>query len=424
MSGYWQSIAIFALILMSAFFSATEISYTAVNRNRLKRNSGSGKLKDRLAIEILDNSTVALSTVLIGNNLVNMASSAFATLIAMSRFGSIGVAYSTFAMTAVILVFGEIVPKIIAKEHSESFAIAASIPLRIFMFLFYPLVWLVSKAVDGISHLWLKNGLPDEAMTAEEFASIIEHVEDEGIIDEDRSELIQSAIEFSDITAREIATPRVDMLAIEIDDDINDIITIANDSPYTRIPVYSGSVDNIIGVLILNHLYKALIDNPPEEIDLDSILMPPCFLHKTMSLPAVLSELKRQQTHIAIVTDEYGGTLGVLTMEDVLEELVGDIWDETDEILPSFVKIDEYRFSISGDMSIYDFFEKMNLDDKDLGDEYVSVGGWAIGMLKGFVLPGDSFMFENLLITIEEVDELRVLRLKATISPDAIPGAN
>jgi len=176
-------------------------------------------------------------------------------------------------------------------------------------------------------------------------------------------------------------------------------------------------VDNIIGILILNHFYKRIVD--VQEVDLRSLLMEPCFIHKTMKLPAVLAELKRRQTHIAIVTDEYGGTLGVLTMEDVLEQLVGDIWDETDEIIDLFKKTGENTYSVSGDMGIYDFFEELELSDKDLGEDYITVGGWAIEMLKGFPHKGDCFTYENIAVTVEETDDLRVTRLCVTADPCA-----
>lgn len=416
-------IGIAALIAFSAFFSGSEIAYSSANRMRLKKAADEGGLRDRVAWFLYDNYDRALSTILIGNNLVNIAASSMATIIAIDIAGGAGApgvglasTIASLIMTVLILIFGEIAPKIIAKEHAEGFARGVALLLRFLSFLFFPAVWLVMCLINLISRLW-KNRIPeDDSMTEDELVSIIETVEDEGVIDEERSDLLQSAIEFSEISAQEIITPRVDMLAIDIDDDINDIISLAYTSPHSRIPVYENTIDNIIGVLYIKHLLKKLVDT--DDISVRDLLMDACFIHKSMKLPAVLAEMKKRKLHLAIVTDEYGGTMGLLTMEDVLEQLVGDIWDETDEIEEEFTEAADGDYIVSGDLGIYDFLENMDINEDSFEGDYTTLGGLAIDRLNGYPSPGDSFRFQNLTITVREMDEKRVTLLSVHKEPE------
>lgn len=415
-SSYWPYLSIIILVALSAFFSGAEIAYASANRMRLKKASESGRMRDRIAYYIYENYSAALSTILIGNNLVNIAASSIAAVIAISLGGEGFVAYATAIMTVLILIFGEIMPKIIAKEHCDGFSRAVAVPLRILMFLTRPVVWIVMGIVNLLSRLWSQT-VDSPSVTEEDLAAIIETVEDEGVIDEDRSELLQSALEFSDITAQEILTPRVDMLAIDIDDSTDEIIDLALSSPYSRIPVYEGSIDHIIGVLYLNHFLKDIIDQ--RDMNIRPMLMDVCFIHKTMKLPAVLDELKRRKLHIAIVTDEYGGTLGLVTMEDVIEQLVGEIWDETDEIVDEFTSIAPNLYEVSGDLSIYELFEYLEIDEDSFEGDYTTAGGWAIGMLGGYPQVGDSFTYENLTVTVSKVEDLRITQLQVKVASDA-----
>lgn len=409
---------IVVLLVLSGFFSASEIAYASANKLRLKRNAESGSLRDRTAFYIYDHYQDALTTILIGNNLVNIAASSLAAAVIMGLFGEKAVAYSAGAMTVLILIFGEIFPKIVAKEHADGYAMGVALPLRLLMWITKPFVWLVNIMLGWVSRLWTKNAGDEPTVTEEELASIIETADDEGVIDADRSELLQSALEFSEISAQEILTPRVDMLAIDIDDPLDEIIEEVINSPYSRIPVYEDGVDNVIGILFQSHLLKKLVDTPDtSSIMLRDMLMEACFIHKTMKLPAVLEELKRRQTHIAIVTDEYGGTMGVVTMEDVLEQLVGEIWDESDEIVDMIRSTGENTYYVSGDMNVFDFFEELELDDRELDDEYTSIGGWATDMLGGIPSEGDSFDYENITVSVAEMDEQRVVGLNVTVRP-------
>jgi CBS domain containing-hemolysin-like protein len=410
-------IGIAILIILSAFFSGSEIAFASVNRGRLKRSAQSGNTYAKNALYISEHFDDALSTILIGNNLVNIAASSIATVIAIGFMGESGTVAATLIMTILILIFGEITPKIIAKQQCNKFVLLVSYPLRFLMFIMKPVILVIVFIVNLASQFWERDGDKEPSVTEAELVSIIESVEDDGIIDKSRSELLQSALEFSDISVQEILTPRMDMFAIDIDDDMDAIIDIALSSPYSRIPVYEGSVDNIIGVLYLGRFLKNLVD--AEQVDIRSILIEACFIHKTMKLPAVFAELKRRRLQMAIVTDEYGGTMGCITMEDVLEQLVGDIWDETDEIINEFVKVGENTYEVSGDLTIRDFLEYTDLDERDFESDYSTVGGWVIQMLNGLPNISDMFEYKNLTITVIALDGMRVTRLSVNVAPEA-----
>lgn len=407
-------ILVLVCVVLSAFFSATETAFLSSNPIRLQKAVEDGDKRAKLALYIYNNYEKFLSTILIGNNLVNITASSVATIIAIHIVGAEGAAYATIIMTVIILIFGETIPKILARDNSFAFSKAVAFPIKCLMIITYPIVWVVNLFVKALSKLWGEDEDP-EGFNADELSSLIEIAETENVIDEERSDLLQSAIDFSDTSAQEILTPRVDMLAIDIDDPMDEIIEKLETSPYSRIPVYEDTIDNVIGILYLNHFYKKLVEDP--DFSLRDILIDVCFIHKSMKLPAVLSQLKRRQTHLAVVTDEYGGTMGIVTMEDVLEQLVGEIWDETDEVFEDITEIEENVFEVDGDMSIYDFLDEVGLDSDSFDGDFTTAGGWAIENLGGFPNAGDSFEYENLTVTVTEVDDLRVTQLKVVVTP-------
>jgi CBS domain containing-hemolysin-like protein len=407
-------IAIFFLILLSAFFSGSEIAYTSANKLRLKKLSESGKKSATLALKLSDDFDKLLSTILIGNNLVNIAASTVATAIAMAssiKSQELSALLATVIMTVVVLIFAETIPKIIGKKISVAVSCAAAYPLRILSFIFFPVVWLVTVIVRGISRLYKKDDTP--LYTEDELVSIIETAEEEDIIDEDQSDLMQSAIEFSDISLSEILTPRTAMLAINIDDSPEEIQETIKNSHFSRLPVFEDSIDNIIGILYLNRFYKEFAVN--EAPDLRELLIEPYFYHKTMKLPAVLADMKKRQAHIAVVVDEFGGTMGIVTLEDILEEIVGDIWDESDEIKEDFHSNPDGSVDVSGEMGIYDFLDEFEISDKDFESEYTTVAGWCIERLDGNPQEGDTFEFENLQIIISKMDDMRIENITVLI---------
>lgn len=409
--------ALIVLIALSAVFSGSEIAYSSLNEKRL-RHMAEEENDRRAGTALLNYSRYddLLSTILIGNNFVNLASSTIATELfimllvdtnVMSE--NLAAVISTAVMTVLILIFGEITPKLVANRNPDSYAVKQAPFLRVLRFVFYPLVKVVTWIVKRCSSLWEKNVTDDSNVTEEELSDIIETVEEEGVIDEHTSDLLQSALEFPDIYAYEIITPRVDMVAVDINDDQDEIIETILNSNFSRIPVYEDSIDNIIGVIHLNEVLKAIADGT--ELNIREHMLPVCYLHKTTILPQALRELRERKLHLAIVTDEYGGTMGLLTMEDILEQLVGDIWDETDEIEDELVKISDDTYECDGDMRIYDLLDEFDIDDDDFDDDNATVGGWAIEQLGGYPAKGESFDFENLTVTVKQIQNLRVTRL-------------
>ena len=419
-------IALLALVVLSAFFSGSEIAYSSVNDMRLKRiYQETGSHKARRALYISDHYDRALSSILIGNNLVNLAASTISTQLFIKLLADRGIvgenaaaAISTAAITVFVLIFGETMPKLAAKGDPENFSMNVSRPLRGFMIIFAPVVAVVMKIVGSLSKRW-KTEEDDDTVTEDDLSEMIDTVEDEGVIDEDTSELLQSALDFPDIAVYEIITPRVDMIAIDADDSREEIMETIESSAYSRIPVYEDSIDNIIGILHLNTFLKAVAAG--EEFNVRNYLLPVMYLHKTTILPQALRELREKKLHLAIVTDEYGGTMGLVTMEDILEQLVGDIWDESDEIEDEVTEIGENLYEVDGDMRIYDFLEEFEIDGDDFDDDNATVGGFAIEQLGGYPAKGQSFDFENLTITIKALQNLRVTRLVVKVNPKPEP---
>lgn len=416
------SAGIILCIFGSAFFSAAEMSYSSVNELRMENLSAKGERKADRVLKIIRNFDDALSTILIGNNLVNIASSSLASvlMIMISREDLTWLA--TLIITVLIIIFGETIPKITAKKNANRFSLAFSGILSVLMIVFKPLVWIVTRLIHLITRfIKPEKTAAGEEEAAREFSSIIETAEDEGVLDGDCSELVQNAIDFPEVTAQECMTSRVDMQAIDIEDSLSDILEFVDKTPFTRIPVYEDSVDNIIGILHLNHLFKALADEReknggiiPDKPDIRALLMPPLYVYKTMDLPIVLTRMRDARQHLAIVTDEYSGTEGIITLEDVLEEIVGDIWDETDVIENEVEQLSENSYAVDGDMPIGDFLELMEISEPDFDFESETLGGWIIEYLERFPQRGDELDYENIHVRVLEVDGLRVEKAEVT----------
>ena len=348
---WWAYVVIFVMICLSAYFSASEIAFNSANKMRLRKSAEGGSYTAKIAYSICDRFTTSLSAILIGNNLANIAISTCTTLIVMNLFkDNIAVAstIATVLVTVVILIFGEIVPKILSKQNADTVVRFIAIPTRILTFIFIPFVFVVMALLFVLRKIWGSDRKDDEpTVTEEELSSIIDTIEEEGVINEEQSELLQSTLDFSDTTIEKIMTPRIDVTAINIDDEDDKISELLSDkTQFSRLPVYEDSIDNIVGVLPITRYYKMALDD--EKPDIRSALLKPCKLHKTMKLPAALAKLRDAKMQLAIVIDEYGGTLGVVTMEDILEELVGDIWDDTDVIITECVATGENTYEHFG----------------------------------------------------------------------------
>ncbi len=417
----WAYIVIGVMICLSAYFSASEIAFNSANKMRLRRAIEGGSKTAKVAYAITEKFTTALSAILIGNNLANIAVSTCTTLIVMSLFPpeKVGLAsfLATIMVTIVILIFGEIVPKVLSKQHADRVVRWVAIPTRVLTFILIPIVGVVMGLLFVLRKIWGRDHSDDEpTVTEEELASIIGTVEEEGVIDEEQSELLQSTLAFHDTTVEEIMTPRIDVTAFDIDDSEKMRELVADTAQFSRLPVFEDSIDNIIGILSVTRYHKAMLDE--EQPDVRSLLLPVCKLHKTMKLPAALARMREKKIHLAIVIDEFGGTLGVVTMEDILEELVGDIWDDTDVIVTECRPTGENTYEVSGDMNIEDFFEEVEFCvPEDFDCEYSTMGGWAIEMLEADPHVGDSFTYQNIFIIVTEMEEERVTKLTALVTP-------
>ena len=387
-----------ACVLLSGFFSGSEMAYSSCYQVRLENLRDDGSKRAGVALKLCEHYDDTLSAILIGNNLVNIAASSLGVVLVNILTGGDGKIWlSTLIITVLIIVFGETIPKITAKKNANRLSMHNARFLNALRLVLTPLIWLVVKLISLLTF----------RMKGEE---------DEDVLDEDRSELVQAAIDFAEISASEVMTARVDVVAIDIDDDWDEILAVIEDAPYSRLPVYEGSIDNVIGVLYLNHFLKAMTDDG--RADIRKLLMPPCYVYKTMKLPAVLNALKRAKQHLAVVSDEYGGMLGVLSMEDVLEQIVGEIWDETDTVEQEVVERGADEYELDGDMTISDFLELTGIDEDGFEAESETVGGWTVESFGAFPNPGDSFDYGDLTVTVLAMDGHRVEKLLVRKRPE------
>lgn len=404
-------------LMLAAFFASAEIAYNMTSDSRLLKKAEDGGVLYRLAYKIKSNYNFTITAILIGNNIVNNVLTVLATKLIIDLFvglsPNVAATMTTLIVTVILLIFGELGPKSIAATRGEGIAKIYAAPLFIIMIVLSPVAWLANKLILIIGLVFKKN--ETSSVTTDELSSIIETGEEEGGIGEERSELLQSAIDFNETSVKEIMVPRVDMVAIDIEDGVDAVLEASVLHNYSRIPVYENSIDNIIGILVVQKLYKKLIDTDKADIDLRSMLVQPYFIHMTVKLPDALDILREERTHIMVVLDEFGGTAGIVSMEDILEELVGDIWDEDEEAEHEILEISEDNYTVEGDMNIFDFFNAIELDVGDFESEYTTVGGWAIEMLDGFPEENASFDFMNITVTIKSIEDHRVTKLLAIV---------
>ncbi len=402
-----QIIVLVILIIFSGYFSATETAFSALNRIRIKNMASDGNKKAALVQKMSDKFDTILSTILIGNNIVNILATSIATLlfIDLLKDDTIGTTVSTVVVTVVVLIFGEITPKSLAKEAPESFAMFSAPILRVFMFILYPLN-LIFTGWKMLVSLVIKPS-EDKGEIEEELLTMVEEAETEGDMEEEEVELIRNAIEFKDIEVGDILQPRVNVVAIDTEDSWEDVDKLFRESGYSRLPVYRDTIDDIIGVVNQKDFYMA------KNRDLRAITKPIEYVVPTMKISELMFKLQHSKSHMAAVVDEYGGTAGVITLEDVIEELVGEIWDEHDEIVETFQKIsdDEYRIDCSANLS--DMFEFLDIEyDLDIA----TVGGWVVEELKQLPRPGDTFEYENLSVKVTKTDTRHVLEIVVKVN--------
>ena len=400
-------------IVLSGVFSASEMAISSCNRVRMENEAEDGNKAAARVVRLNSDYDNTLSTILLSNNLVNIAASSLSTVYIILLTGSDDLNWLiTAIVTILVIIFGETIPKIISKKHANSLSKGISGFISALFYILWPVNFIVVKITNLLTRGLGRNADDDEPEKTEELQAIIETAEDEGVIDAERSEIVAAAIDFSDVSASDVMTARVDIEAIDIDDDLSEITRQVSKSTKSRLPVYRGSIDNIIGVMHLNPFLKAMAAG--ESPNIEEIMNEPCFVYKTAKLPHVLDVLKDARQHLAIVTDEYSGTLGIVTMEDVLEEIVGDIWDDNDEIEEEVVESDKGELIIDGDMPIGDFLERHGIDEDGWEYESATAGGWAIEYMGDFPKTGDAFDYENFHIEVTEAGERRVERLTVT----------
>ncbi len=411
-------IGIIICVIRSGVFSAAEMAISSCNRVRMENEADDGNKNASRVMKLSNDYDNTLSTILLSNNLVNIAASALSTVYIILLTGSDDKNWLiTAIVTVLVIVFGETIPKIIAKKHSNSLSKGLSAFIMLLYYLLWPVNFVVVAVTGFITRpLGRSQDTADDDEKTEELQAIIETAEDEGVIDSDQSEIVAAAIDFSEVQASDVMTARVDIEAIDIDDPIGKIMKQVSKSRKSRFPVYRDSIDNIVGVMHLNPFLKAMASgtNP----DISSIMNEPCFVYKTAKLPHVLDVLKDARQHLAIVTDEYSGTAGIVTMEDVLEEIVGDIWDDNDEIEEEVVESETGELIVDGDMPIGDFLERLGIDEDDFPFESQTAGGWAIEFLEDFPAAGDTFSYNGFRIEVTEAGERRVGKLTITKEED------
>lgn len=394
-------IAMVACVICSAFFSATETAFSSYNRTRIKTLAEKGSKRASLVLKLSENYDKLLSTILIGNNIVNIAVASLGTVMFVKIYGDIGATISTVVITVVVLIFGEISPKSIAKDFSEKFAMFSAPIIRFLIWILLPVNFLFTMWKKFLSLFFKDKG--DDKMSQEELLMLVDEVQEEGSIDDSEGNLLRNAIEFSDLRAEEILTHRVDIESLSVDSSKEEIADMFATSKFSRLLVYKDDIDNIVGVLHIKDFYTkdGITDKSVEEI-----MTTPIFIHKTEKASSLLKRLQTEKSHIAVVLDEFGGTLGIVTMEDILEELVGEIWDEHDDVLEDFKQVGEGEYLVNCDMSMDDF---CNFFDVKTDSDSSTLNGWIAEKLDKVPEKDDNFLFENLDITVTETDAHRVI---------------
>ncbi len=386
--------------MCSAYFSATETAFSSLNRIRLKNLANDGDKKATLALTLTERYDDLLSSILIGNNVVNIAASSLATVLFLKLFPVYGVTLSTIIMTVAVLIFGEISPKSLAKEQPEAFAMVSAPIMRVIIWVMTPFNWLFGLWKRLLQKVFKTKG--NTGITDEELLTIVEEAQSEGEIDEEEGDLIKSAIEFKDLEAGDILTARVDLTAVDVEEDHQAIYRVFMESRFSRIPVYKDTIDNIIGVIHQRDFFVMLHTKGQT---LQEIIKPVIYISESIKISKLIKHLQKSKSHMAIVTDEYGGTKGIVTMEDILEELVGEIWDEHDDVVQDIEKVGENEYSVLGSADVEELFEYFDLE---CDIEQNTVSGWVMEQLDKMPGVGDTFSDQGFHVTVKELDGRRV----------------
>jgi len=401
-------VIMFICIIGSAYFSATETAFLSMNKTRMKTLAEKGNKRASLALDLSEKYDKLISTILIGNNIVNILLSSLATILFVKLLGDIGATVSTAVITVIVLIFGEITPKSIAKEFPETFSMFSAPFMRLLLFLLTPLNFVFSAWKNLVFKLF--SSKEEDKISQEELLMFVEEVRQDGSIDTDEGDLIKNAIEFTDRTAEDILTHRVDLEAVPTDATHEDLAQKFTETRFSRILVFEETIDKIVGVINQKDFY---VGQGTTAKSLEEITTQPLFIHRSEKISDLLKLLQQEKSHIAVVLDDYGGTLGIVTMEDILEELVGDIWDEHDEVVEDFKEVSDDTCIVDCSMNFLDFCERYDIESDT---NSISLGGWITEQMGKIPEEGDSFTYENLEITITETDGRRVIAAKVVQS--------
>lgn len=409
-----------ALLFCAAFFAVAETAFASSSRSKLKAAADRGEAGAESALYVLDNFDRAITTLLICTNIVHISAAAIVTVAVTKRWGLSAVSLSTVITTIVVFFAGEMLPKSIAKKYSERFAKRCAAPIRFFMKLFTPLSSLLTFL--GQSAAKLTKGDAQISVTEDELYDIIEDMTEEGTLDEEQGDLISSALQFGDVTVESVLTPRVDVAAIDISDSPEEILDFIKTQNHSRLPVYEGSIDNIIGVLQIRRYIKAYL-RQKNALDIRALLDEVFFIHQSANIDELLPIMSKRRLNMAVVTDNYGGTLGIVTVEDILEQLVGEIWDE-DDVVEETITDTEDGCIADADMSVSDVLEHMDYEDPEEDEELVNtlMGEWAYEQFTAIPSVGDSFRYHRLEVVVEEMEHNRILKLRVRLLPETEEG--
>ena len=408
-SDIWKIVLVVAMMIFSALFSGTETAFSSVNKLRLKNYEAQGSRKAKKALKLANRFDEVLTAVLIGNNIVNIATSSVSTIVFIKLIGSKGAAVSTIVVTILVLVFCEVLPKSYAKKNAEKLALAFAGPLSFLVIVFKPFVWLLNKLSSAIA-----KGDEAPSVTEDELKYMIDEIEEQGVIEEQESELVKSALEFDEITVNEILIPRVKVIGVEKSATIDDIKELFSSEMYSRLPVYEKSLDNIIGIITNKAFFKMLVEGGS---DISKIMQEVPHIADTKLISEAMRDMQRSKVHLAVVIDQYGGTKGIITLEDIIEELVGEIYDEDDEIETNIVMIAPDKYEVAGDMSISDMLEKLELDENMITTDYTSVGGWVTDVMEHIPDAGETAESGIFRVTVSAVNEQTVEKVIIEVLP-------
>ncbi|MFZ7103458.1 MAG: hemolysin family protein [Peptococcaceae bacterium] len=405
MSNILQGIILLFLLVLSAFFSSTETAFFSLNKIRVLHMAEEGNRKAQLVMEMLNNANNLIATILIGNNIVNIGASALATSLAIDLFGNTGVGIATGVMTILVLVFGEATPKSFAAQNAEKWALTIAGIIRVLGIIFLPIIKIMGLITNFLLKLMGSAEDKDPFITEDELKLLVNAGQEEGFIAESEREMINSIFDFDDTLVREIMTPRIDMIVTEITDSFAKVVEIAIDAGHSRIPVYEDTIDNIVGIIYAKDLLK-VINKDFATIEIKKIMRPAYYIPETKKVRDLLAELRQAKVHMAIVLDEYGGTAGLITIEDVIEEIIGDIQDEFDIEEESIVMLSDGAIRADARASIFDINEALDVDLPD--DDYETISGLVFHLLGHIPKEAEEIIFENVRITVEKTLGRRV----------------